>query len=158
MNSYHLNMVRVDQDGVSFSGLNTQALLALSSDLSVSEICSLPKGCHNAMPYQEGIIFNDTADDVVRYVPRSSQGVAVPVPTFPVEELEYRGVDDSRIARQGFGRGLCVINERLIAAGSSPSTISVIDMQEGKRLTAVNLTMDIRNAIHGLECWPEQWS
>ena len=158
VNSYHLNMVRVDQDGVSFSGLNTQALLALSSDLSVSEICSLPKGCHNAMPYHEGIIFNDTADDVVRYVPRSSQGVAIPVPTFPVEELEYRGVDDSRIARQGFGRGLCVINERLIAAGSSPSTISIIDMQEGKRLTAVNLTMDIRNAIHGLECWPEQWS
>jgi hypothetical protein len=109
------------------------------------------------MPYQEGIIFNDTADDVVRYVPRSSKGLAVPVPTFPVEELEYRGVDDSRIARQGFGRGLCVINERLVAAGSSPSTISIIDMVEGKRLTAVNLTMDIRNAIHGLECWPEQW-
>jgi hypothetical protein len=157
VNSSHLNMVRVDQDGVSFSGLNTQALLAMSSDLSVSEICSLPKGCHNAMPYQEGIIFNDTADDVVRYVPRSSKGLAVPVPTFPVEELEYRGVDDSRIARQGFGRGLCVINERLVAAGSSPSTISIIDMVEGKRLTAVNLTMDIRNAIHGLECWPEQW-
>ena len=158
VNSYHLNMVRVDQDGVSFSGLNTQALLALSSDLTVSEICSLPKGCHNAMSFHDGIIFNDTADDVVRYVPRSSRGVAVPVPIFPVEELEYRGVDDSRIARQGFGRGLCVINDRLIAAGSSPSTISIIDLQEGKRLTAVNLTMDIRNAIHGLECWPERWA
>jgi len=158
VNSYHLNMVRVDQDGVSFSGLNTQALLALSSDLTVSEICNLPKGCHNAMPFRDGIVFNDTAGDVVRYVPRSSGGVAVPVPTFPAEELEYRGVDDSRIARQGFGRGLCVINDRLIAAGSSPSTISIIDLQEGKRLTAVNLTMDIRNAIHGLECWPERWA
>ena len=67
-------------------------------------------------------------------------------------------MDDSRIARQGFGRGLCVINDRLIAAGSSPSTISIIDLQEEKRLTAVNLTMDIRNAIHGLECWPERWT
>lgn len=157
VNSYHLNMVRVDQDGVSFSGLNTQALLALSSDLSVSEICSLPKGCHNAMPFQEGILLNDTAADAVRYVSQSAGQVSIPVPTFAIEELEFRGVDDSRIARQGFGRGLCVINDRLIAAGSSPSTVSIIDIKEGKRVTAVNLTMDIRNAIHGLECWPAQW-
>ena len=157
VNSYHLNMVRVDQDGVSFSGLNTQALLALSSDLSVSEICSLPKGCHNAMPYQEGILLNDTAADAVRYVSQSAGQVSIPVPTFAIEELEFRGVDDSRIARQGFGRGLCVISDRLIAAGSSPSTVSIIDIEEGKRVTAVNLTMDIRNAIHGLECWPARW-
>ena len=109
------------------------------------------------MPHQEGILLNDTAADVVRYVPRSADQVAVPVPTFHVEELEFRGVDDSRIARQGFGRGLCVINDRLIAAGSSPSTVSIIDIAAGKRLTAVNLTMDIRNAIHGLECWPANW-
>ena len=50
-----------------------------------------------------------------------------------------------------------MINDRLIAAGSSPSTVSIIDIAAGKRLTAVNLTMDIRNAIHGLECWPANW-
>lgn len=157
-NSYHLNMVRVNADGVTFSGLNTQALLALSGDMSVSEVCSLPRGCHNAMPYGDGVLLNDTASDVVRYVSRSGSPVAVSVPTFPEGELEYRGVDDSRIARQGFGRGLCIINEQLIAAGSSPSTISIIDLQAGARLTAVNLTMDIRNAIHGLECWPARWT
>ena len=156
-NSYHLNMVSVDADGVSFSGLNTRALLGLSSDMSVKEICSLPKGCHNAMPYQNGVVFNDTAADVVRYVSRTSQSMAVPVPIFPSEDLEYQGVDDSRIARQGFGRGLCVMGDHLLAAGSSPSTVSVIDIREGKRVTAVNLTMDIRNAIHGLECWPADW-
>jgi hypothetical protein len=129
----------------------------LSSDLSVSEICSLPRGCHNAMPFQQGILLNDTAADVVRFVSRSDDHIAVSVPTFPVEELEFRGVDDSRIARQGFGRGLCVIDDRLIAAGSSPSTVSIIDIEKGKRLTAANLTMDIRNAIHGLECWPKNW-
>ena len=157
-NSYHLNMVRVNADGVTFSGLNTQALLALSGDMSVSEVCSLPRGCHNAMPHGGGVLLNDTASDVVRYVSRSGRSVAVSVPTFPEGELEYRGVDDSRIARQGFGRGLCIINEQLIAAGSSPSTISIIDLQAGARVTAVNLTMDIRNAIHGLECWPERWA
>ena len=157
-NSYHLNMVRVNADGVTFSGLNTQALLALSGDMSVSEVCSLPRGCHNAMPHGGGVLLNDTASDVVRYVSRSGPSVAVSVPIFPEGELEYRGVDDSRIARQGFGRGLCIINEQLIAAGSSPSTISIIDLQAGARVTAVNLTMDIRNAIHGLECWPERWA
>ena len=157
VNSYHLNMVRVDADGVSFSGLNTQALLALSADMTVSEICNLPRGCHNAMPFNEGILLNDTGSDVVRYVSRNGGGVTVPVPMFPTEELEFQGVDDSRIARQGFGRGLCVLNERLVAAGSSPSTIAIIDLVEGKRLSAVNLTMDIRNAIHGLECWPLHW-
>jgi hypothetical protein len=157
VNSYHLNMVRVDSDGVSFSGLNTRALLALSSDLSISEICSLPRGCHNAMPHGTGVLFNDTAADVVRYVPRSAASIAVPVPVYPEEQLEYQGVDDSRVARQGFGRGLCPIGTHLVAAGSSPSTISIIDLTQGRTVSAVNLTMDIRNAIHGLECWPSRW-
>ncbi len=157
VNSYHLNSVRVDTDGVSFSGLNTKALLALSAEMTVSEICSLPKGCHNAMPFADGVIFNDTASDMVRYVSRSAPQVAVPVPTFPPQELEYQGVDDSRIARQGFGRGLCPLSDHLVATGSSPSTVSIVDIVKGQRLTAVNLTMDIRNAIHGLECWPAGW-
>ena len=110
------------------------------------------------MPYGEGILFNDTASDAVRYVARNAKQVAIPVPSFQDGELEYRGVDDSRIARQGFGRGLCIIDEQLVAAGSSPSTVSIIDLAAGQRLTAVNLTMDIRNAIHGLECWPNSWS
>lgn len=158
VNSYHLNMIRVDQDGICFSGLNTQALLAVSSDMAISEICNLPKGCHNAMPHQGGILLNDTAADSVRYASRDGKAVAVPVPKFPTSELEFQGIDDSRVARQGFGRGLCVLNERLIAAGSSPSTVSIIDIVEGRSVTAVNLTMDIRNAIHGLEQWPTGWA
>lgn len=157
-NSYHINMVKVNQDGIYLSGLNTQALLALSADLAVTEFCNLPKGCHNAQPFEDGVLFNDTGSDVVRYVSPNAQGCAVPVPGFDPETLEYRGVDDSRIARQGFGRGLCVVNDQLIAAGSSPSTVAIIDVSAGKRLTAVNLTLDIRNAIHGLECWPRRWA
>lgn len=157
-NSYHLNMVAVNQDGIYFSGLNTEALLALSSDLIVREFCSLPRGCHNAQPFGGGVLFNDTGSDVVRFVSRGSRETVVPVPQFKSAELENVGVDDSRIARQSFGRGMCLISDRLIAAGSSPSTISIIDIKKGERLTAVNLTMDIRNAIHGLEVWPERWN
>ncbi|MED5355635.1 MAG: hypothetical protein VX388_02635, partial [Pseudomonadota bacterium] len=150
VNSYHINMVRVDKDGISFSGLNTQALLAISGDMSVKEICSLPRGCHNAMPFADGVIFNDTAADTVRFVSRSATEVRISVPLFPPSELDFMGVDDSKVARQGFGRGLCILDDGLVAAGSSPSTISIIDIVKGERLTAVNLTMDIRNAIHGL--------
>ena len=76
------------------------------------------------------------------------------MPTYDLDELEFNGVDNSKIARQAFGRGLCVINDRLIAAGSSPSTISLYDIKSQQRKALVNLTMDIRNAVHGLEVWP----
>ena len=62
--------------------------------------------------------------------------------------------DDSRIARAGFGRGLCAISDSLIAAGSSPSTICLYDLDRGVGTRSVTLSYDIRNAIHGLEVWP----
>ena len=64
------------------------------------------------------------------------------------------GIDDSKIARQGFGRGLCPVDDRFLAAGSSPSTITLYDTEANEKIGFVNLSMDIRNAIHGLEVWP----
>jgi len=61
---------------------------------------------------------------------------------------------DARIARARFGRGLCVIDETLVAAGSSPSTIALHDLERARTRGAVTLSHDIRNAIHGLEVWP----
>jgi hypothetical protein len=100
------------------------------------------------------VIFNDTKSDVIRHVSRNSGSIALPVPVYNTEELQFHGVDDTKVARQSFGRGLCVVSDRLIAAGSSPSTISLYNVESKERIAAVNLTMDIRNAIHGLEVWP----
>ena len=158
VNNYHINMVIVNDDGVYFSGLNTGALLALSSSMEVTEYCSLPRGCHNARPHLGGVLFNDTRSDVVRYVAREGKSAVVAVPTFPTDSLEYQGIDDSKVARQGFGRGLCLIDDFTVAIGSSPSTITVVDLHSSTRVTGVNLTLDIRNAIHGLERWPAAWS
>jgi hypothetical protein len=58
-------------------------------------------------------------------------------------------------ARKGFGRGLCTFGHNYIIAGSSPSTISVYDVENSKRVQTVNLSKDIRNCIHGLELWSE---
>ena len=63
-------------------------------------------------------------------------------------------MDQSGIARQGFARGLAELSDSLVAGGSSPSTVSVYDLPRNERLLSVNLTMDVRNAIHGLEVWP----
>jgi len=63
-------------------------------------------------------------------------------------------MDVSGLARQGFARGLAVVSDSLVAGGSSPSTVTLYDLASNQRVMSVNLTMDVRNAIHGLEVWP----
>ena len=96
----------------------------------------------------------DTASDAVRYSGRDGASKAIKIITYDEKDIEFAGIDDSKVARQGFGRGLCAIGERLVAGGSSPSTITLYDMDDEQIVATVNLTMDIRNAIHGLEPWP----
>ncbi|MFQ6005851.1 MAG: hypothetical protein ACE5OQ_10130 [Woeseia sp.] len=154
VNDFHVNMVHVDDTGIYLSGLRTNALLYLSSKMEVSEVCSLPAGVHNARPYRDGLLFNDTENDCVRYAGRDGSNQAFRIVTYDDADIEFAGIDDSKIARQGFGRGLCTIGDRFIAGGSSPSTISLYDLEANQKVGHVNLTMDIRNAIHGLEPWP----
>ena len=139
---------------IHLSGLRTQAMLHVNSKFEVAEVCNIPTGAHNAQPYRDGLLVNDTAADCVRYVGRDGTQLAFNVPTYAEDEIEFAGIDSSKIARQGFGRGLCRIGERFVAGGSSPSTVSLYDMDRGEVVASVNLTMDIRNAIHGLEPWP----
>jgi hypothetical protein len=153
-NELHINNVRLEGSGVYFSGLHTSSLLHIDEVFLISEVTSLPVGAHNAMPFKSGLLFNDTKSNCVRYAGRDGSERVFPVPIYDESSLDYFGVDDSKVARQGFGRGLCTFNERFIVAGSSPSTISVYDLESGDRVTSVNLSMDIRNAIHGLEVWP----
>jgi hypothetical protein len=101
------------------------------------------------------VLFNDTASDCVRHVPQNGEQRAFRITTYDEADIEFSGIDDSKIARQAFGRGLCVVDERFIAAGSSPSTITLYDISAGMPVGSVNLSMDIRNAIHGLEVWPQ---
>ena len=99
-------------------------------------------------------MLNDTASDCVRFVSRSGAEKAFKIVTYDETQIEQTGIDDSKVARQGFGRGLCTLGERFIVGGSSPSTISLYDVQTNQKVGSVNLSMDIRNAIHGLEIWP----
>lgn len=156
VNDFHVNMVHVDGGGIFLSGLKTGALLRIDGNMDVSVVCDLPEGTHNARPWRDGVIFNDTQKDCVRYVRRDGTEKAFGVPTYEASEIEFAGVDDSKVARQGFARGLATYADRFLIVGSSPSTITIYDLGGNQRVGSVNLTMDIRNAIHGLEVWPHQ--
>ena len=97
---------------------------------------------------------NGRANPTVRIVYIDGSEQNFPIPQYNKDELSHTELGDENVARQGFGRGLCVINDQFIAAGSSPSTITLYDLESGVEITRVNFSMDIRNAIHGLEVWP----
>lgn len=154
LNKLHLNNVHCTKGGMYIAGLKTGGML-LFNGRDIQMAVELPPGTHNARPFRDGVLFNDTEADQLRYAGRdSAEDRAFRVPTYPAESLTNRDEDESRLARQGFARGLAVLSDTLVAGGSSPSTISVYDLPRNERVLSVNLTMDVRNAIHGLEVWP----
>ena len=153
-NQLHINFVDCSAAGLSFAGLRTRGIISLAPGASLQPQVELPEGVHNACLTDDGVIFNDTAANFLRYVRRDGEERRFPFPVYARDELEFAGIDDSKVARQGFGRGLCLIDDRLVAAGSSPSTVSVFDLASGQSVMSVNFSKDIRNAIHGLEVWP----
>lgn len=152
-NELHVNNVFSTQHGLFFSGLKTGGLYRYNGR-QVVQVVTLPTGTHNARPFRNGVLFNDTQGDIVRFVPRKGQERVFRVPRYAEDQLTHTDLDDSRIARQAFGRGLCVVDKGLVAAGSSPSTITLHDFDDMKTTLSVNLSMDVRSAIHGLEVWP----
>jgi hypothetical protein len=155
LNKLHINNVHCTTGGMYLSGLKTGGIL-LFNGKQVQMAAELPAGSHNARPFRDGVLFNDTESDVLRYAGRGAglEDRALRVPRYDPAQLQRKDLDQSRIARQGFARGLCVLTDTLVAGGSSPSTVSVYDLSANTRVLAVNLTLDVRNAIHGLEVWP----
>lgn len=154
MNKLQINNVFCEEGGMYIAGLNTKGLL-LYNGKQIGISATLPTGTHNARPFREGILFNDTQSNALRYAtPTGKDDCAFGVPQYSEADLLHTEMDDSRIARQGFGRGLCPISDTLIAAGSSPSTIALYDLEQKATVTSINISMDVRNAIHSLEVWP----
>jgi hypothetical protein len=154
LNKLHLNSVSADASGLYICGLNTGGMLQYTGERIVMWV-ELPPGTHNARPFRDGVLFNDTEAGTLRYSGRDEREDRImKVPTYNPETLTHRDADTSGIARQGFARGLCVLTDTIVAGGSSPSTVTVYDLKDNEMLLSVNLTRDIRNAIHGLAAWP----
>lgn len=150
----HINSVTATATAIYVSGLRMQQLLRISGDEMVA-VADLPIGTHNAQPLAGGIIYNDTAADRVCF--RGGDRVLMmSVPGYEHEHINNPERVEPSVARPGFARGLCQVAPGVVAAGSSPSTLSIYDLDSGKRILSRNLSMDVRNAIHGLAVWPHE--
>ena len=152
LDKLHINNVHCDSGGMYLSGLRTGGLLHFNGQ-AIRMAAELPSGTHNARPFRDGVLFNDSEADRLRYTGRGGhEDRAMAVPKYRPRDLKHFSA--SRVARQGFARGLCVLGGSVVAGGSSPSTVTVYDLAANERLLRVNLSMDVRNAIHGLAVWP----
>lgn len=149
---FHLNNVHVDDNAIYVSGRELDALVRIAPD-SMTMAARLPLGTHNARPFGAGILFNDTEADCLRWI-EGARNVAMPVPRYGAADLLCVNFDETGIARQAFGRGLCPLTETIVAGGSSPTTVSIYDLSAGRCVKTINITMDVRNAVHGLAVWP----
>lgn len=152
LNKLHINNVYCDSNGMYLSGLHTGGMLHFNGK-TVSMSAELPPGSHNARPFRDGVLFNDSAANVLRYSGRTTDAEdrALAPPVYAAKDLLH--VNDEGL-EPGYARGLCVLSNSVVAGGSSPSTVSLYDLAANCRLLSVNLTMDLRNAIYGLALWP----
>ncbi|NQZ83166.1 MAG: aspartyl/asparaginyl beta-hydroxylase domain-containing protein [Colwellia sp.] len=151
-NTTHLNNVFHDETGIYTSGRLIPYFLKLTES-SVEVVCEIPLGTHNTQRYKDGILYNDTESDCIVFT-STYEYYEMEIPTYADEDIIHTESKDEKLARQAFGRGLCTLQDNIVIAGSSPSTISAYDMKSKSIIKSINISMDIRNAIHGLEVWP----
>jgi hypothetical protein len=151
----HVNNVVVVNGMVFVSGVGLGNVWALGGR-TVRSYARIPFGSHNARPFRDGVLMNHTATDRVAFVDRRGHVLrSFPLVRYELTELEHSHLPADK-ARQAFGRGLTTVGDDLLIGGSSPATITAYRFDPPTTLKSVNLTMDVRNAIHGLEVWPFQ--
>lgn len=152
--SVHINNVAYQDGRLFFSSIIIPNLMYITDDHKLNSYGSIPAGTHNTRPFLDGILLNDTASEKVAYM--DTKGTVLnsfPVLRYSIDKLGMSHLPQDH-ARQAFARGLCTSEDGWIFAGSSPSTISAYRLDSPGALKTVNITMDIRNSIHGLEIWP----
>ncbi len=151
----HLNAVDARGGVLYCTGTGLRSLIRIA-DGRPSSYARIPPSTHNVRPYRRGVLMNHTQEDAVRYAARSGEILEEwPVVTYD-DELLLHGDIPRDHARQGFARGLCTTADGGIVVGSSPATVSLYRRGDRRPVASINLTMDVRNAIHGLELYPHR--
>lgn len=155
----HINNI-TRRDGVCYvSGVRLPVLVAVGEQGRPQPYARIPVWTHNAQPWRDGVIYNSTGEDKVCFASREGQ-VRSGVEVLKRDPATLTNTGLSRdVARANFGRGLVPWSgdpERpgLLIGGSSPSTVSVYDMDAGVRVKSITFGNDVRNAPHGLALWP----
>ncbi len=156
----HLNQVFVKSGVVYVSALRLGVMWTVGvEDGRVEMHAKVPSSTHNCQPIGgvgDGlVVMNSTGEDCVVISDRRGKVMKrFEHPRYDESAMSHTGIGDDH-ARQGFGRGLCLDEERgLVIVGSSPGTVSGFDRKSGEMVASVNVSMDVRNAPHGLEIWP----
>ena len=84
------------------------------------------------------MILNNTNSDQLSIISRNGPPKSFSIKQYDPEDILFEGIDDSKVARQGFGRGLCIYEDRFIIGGSSPSTLSLYDLETGETVSSIN--------------------
>jgi hypothetical protein len=150
----HVNSVFA-RDGAIFASGRSLGHVVEIRDGRMTSFARIPYGSHNARPYRDGVVFNHTGSDRVVYADREGRVLrSFPIVSYQPERLQHASLGPDQ-ARQAFGRGLALLeDEGFLIAGSSPATVTLYRFERSEALASINLTMDVRNAIHGLEVWP----
>ncbi len=149
----HINSVSAKGGSLFVAGRAMARLVAVEQGRPET-FARIPYGTHNAQPFRAGVLLNHTNTDCVSYLDRDGRQLGSwPVVRYDREQMANADLSED-LARQGFGRGLAVIDDHTFVAGSSPATVTLYRFDAPEPVKHVNLTMDMRNAIHGLEIWP----
>ena len=151
-NRLELDKVFCNEDGMFISGRKTLGML-LYGGRRIARVATLPQGVSDARPWRGGVLFNDDEAGVVRFVTPDRNHV-FRAPRHPARDHKSTNFDGQKSAPVPLLRGLCVLNEKVVAAGSSPATITLHDVASMETTLAINLSQDPRSAIYALEVWP----
>lgn len=151
--THHINNVFFHKGHSYFSGRRMKVLVRINADGSFKKVAKIPKGTHNVQFSKDYLLMNSTDTDSVLLTDIKGRALeSFAIPAYDPSTLENNTLGEDH-ARQSFGRGLCT-HDNYIFAGSSPGTISLYKSDYQRPLSVINLTMDVRNAIHGLEVYP----
>ena len=148
----HINNVFSDGTSVYCSGVNMGTLWQIRDD-RLYRGATIPYGSHNAGRSGRRLAesYGDRSDRLRR--PARHAAPLLSIKQYAIDELQHAELPQEK-ARQAFGRGLAVLSDDAFAGGSSPATVTLYRFDPPEVLTSVNISMDVRNAVHGLEIWP----
>jgi len=156
INKLGLRSVHCSEGGMYFSGLESGGLLQFNGE-KINMLAELPRGAQDAQIFRNGIVFNDSHAGVLRYSgdDDGAEDRALEVPFFKESDHSRNDSDETRMLKRGYGKGLCILSDKVVAAGSTPAGVSLYDLRDNNKLTSVWFTRDVRQAVNCIEVWPE---
>lgn len=149
----HVNSVFWNDGALDVAGTGLGTLWRIQGS-RLSRLARIPYGSHNARPFRGGVLLNHTATDRIAFLDRRGRVVhSYPLVSCDEDKLINAALPLD-LARPAFGRGLAVLGDDLILGGSSPATLTAYRFDPPGILSSINLSLDVRNAVHGLAIWP----